>query len=61
MGRPDEFPDLSRLDLAVVPGADHSLRVGKRGDITEETALEIVVETTLEWLVREIVGPLVSS
>jgi hypothetical protein len=30
--------------------------VAKRGAITQEEAMEIVVESTLEWIVREIVG-----
>ncbi|HET9420323.1 MAG TPA: alpha/beta family hydrolase [Nocardioides sp.] len=54
MGRPEEFP--SRLDLTVVPGADHGFRVPARGAISQEEAMEIVVESTLEWIVREIVG-----
>ena len=53
-GRPEEFP--ARHDLAVVPGADHSFKVPKRGDITQEEALAIIVEATLEWIVREVVG-----
>ena len=54
MGRPEEFP--SRLDLTVVPGADHGFRVPARGPISQEEAMEIVVESALEWIVREIVG-----
>lgn len=54
MGRPEAFP--ADLDLVVVPGADHSFRVPRRGDLTQEEALEIVVESTLEWIVREVVG-----
>jgi uncharacterized protein len=54
MGRPEEFP--GDIDLTVVPAADHSLRVPKRGPISQEDALGIIVESTLEWLVREIVG-----
>ncbi len=54
MGRPEAFPN--ELDLCVVPGADHGFRVPKRGAITQEEAMEIVVESTLEWIVREIVG-----
>ncbi len=53
-GRPEEFPD--RHDLAVVPGADHSFSVAKRTEITDEEALGIIVEATLEWIVREVVG-----
>ena len=58
MGRPEEFPEVPRMDLAVVPGADHGLKVAKRGPVSQETALEIVVESTLEWVVREVAGPL---
>lgn len=58
MGRPEEFPDPlpARTDLAVVPGGDHGLAVPKRGPISEDDAMAIVVEATLEWIVREIVG-----
>lgn len=54
MGRPDEFP--GDLDLTVVPGADHGFRVPARGPISQEDAMDIVVESALEWIVREIVG-----
>lgn len=53
-GRPEEFPD--DVDLAVVPLADHSFRVPKQGEITQEDAFGIVVEATLEWVVREVMG-----
>jgi len=57
MGRPEEFPDdLAHLDLVVVPGADHALKVPGLFDISQDEAMGIVVESTLEWLVREIVG-----
>lgn len=57
MGRPEEFPgDLDHVDLCVVPGADHGLKVPARGPVSQEDALGIVVESTLEWLVREVVG-----
>lgn len=57
MGRPEEFPaDLDQLDLTVVPGADHGLKVPKSGPISQADALGIIVESTLEWLIREIVG-----
>jgi uncharacterized protein len=57
MGRPEEFPeDLDRVDFAVVPGADHGLRVPKSAGLSEAEAMEIVVESTLEWLVREVGG-----
>lgn len=54
MGRPSSFP--ADLDLAVVPDADHSFKVPSRGAVSQEEALEIVVESTLEWIVREVVG-----
>jgi predicted alpha/beta-hydrolase family hydrolase len=57
MGRPEEFPgDLDHVDLTVVPGADHGLKVPRSGPISQDEALGIIVESTLEWLVREIVG-----
>ena len=54
MGRPEEFPD--DVDLCVVPGADHGLKVPGRGPITQSDALAIVVESALEWIVREVAG-----
>jgi uncharacterized protein len=53
-GTPEEFPE--HVDLAVVPAADHSLRVPKSGAIGQDDALAVVLEATLEWIVREIVG-----
>lgn len=57
-GRPEEFPDPlpGPTDLTVVPAADHGLAVPKRGPLTEADAMAIVVEATLEWIVREVVG-----
>ncbi|HEY0888340.1 MAG TPA: alpha/beta family hydrolase [Nocardioides sp.] len=56
MGRPEEFPELRGLDLAVVPAADHGLKVGARAPLSQQDVLDIVVESTLEWVVREISG-----
>ena len=53
-GRPEEFP--ARYELTVVPGGDHSFNVTKRGAISQDDALGIVVEATLEWIVRDVVG-----
>jgi predicted alpha/beta-hydrolase family hydrolase len=53
-GRPEEFPE--DVDLTVVPTADHSFHVPRRGELTQADALGIIVEATLEWVVREIVG-----
>lgn len=54
MGRPESFP--STIDLSVVPDADHGFKVPKRASISQVEAMDIVVESTLEWIVREIVG-----
>lgn len=54
MGRPEAFP--ADVDLCVVPGADHGFKVPARGPVTQAEAMEIVVESTLEWLVREVIG-----
>jgi len=54
MGTPEEFPE--GTDLAVVPSADHGLRVPARAELSQAEALDLVVEAVLEWLVREVVG-----
>jgi uncharacterized protein len=54
MGRPEEFP--ANVDLTVVPGGDHGFAVPKRGVLTEDDAMAVIVEATLEWIVREVVG-----
>jgi uncharacterized protein len=54
MGRPDEFPE--GTDLAVVPAADHGLKVPASGPLSQAEALALVVEAVLEWLVREVTG-----
>ncbi len=53
-GRPEEFPE--GVDLAVVPDADHSFKVPARSRISRDEALGILVESTVEWIVREISG-----
>jgi predicted alpha/beta-hydrolase family hydrolase len=53
-GAPEEFPP--DHDLTVVPGADHGFKVPQRGDVSQEDALAIIVEATLEWVVREVAG-----
>lgn len=56
-GRPEEFPDdLDHVDMSVVPDGDHALAVPRRGPITQAEADGIVVESALEWIVREVVG-----
>ena len=53
-GRPEEFPD--HTQVVVVPDADHGLAVPKRGVLDQAEALGLVVEATLEFVVREVVG-----
>jgi uncharacterized protein len=53
-GKPDEFPD--HIDLAVVPSADHGFATPKRSGVSEEDAMAVVVESALEWIVREVAG-----
>lgn len=58
-GGPSEFPD--EVDVCVVPFADHSFKVLKSAPISQEDALAIVVEATLEWIVREAAGTQVGN
>jgi predicted alpha/beta-hydrolase family hydrolase len=53
-GGPSEFPE--ETVLAVVPTADHSLHVPKRSPLSQEDADAIVVQATLEWIERAILG-----
>lgn len=54
MGRPEEFP--ADLDLVTVPDADHSFKVPFRAAVSQAQVLDLIVESTLEWIVREVVG-----
>ena len=51
-GRPEEFPE--GIDLAVVPGADHSFSVLRSGPLTQPDAMGLLVEAVLEWVTREV-------
>jgi len=53
-GTPEEFPD--DVDLAVVPAADHSMKVPRSAPVSQDDALAVVLEATLEWVVREVAG-----
>jgi len=53
-GTPEEFPP--HFELTVVPGGDHGFTVPRRGVLSQDEALAIVVEATLEWIVRDVVG-----
>ncbi|MDN4174269.1 hydrolase [Nocardioides sp. SOB77] len=54
MGRPEEFP--GDVEMAVIPGADHGFLTAARGPIDTDEAMDLLVECTLEWLVREVTG-----
>ena len=54
MGRPEEFPE--GTELAVVPGADHGLKVPAGASLSQADALRLVVEKVREWLAREVTG-----
>lgn len=53
-GRPEEFPD--GVELAVVPAADHGMKVPKKAPLSQDEALAVVAEAALEWIVSEVVG-----
>jgi len=53
-GTPDEFPP--DREMTVVPGADHGFKVPKRGPVSAEDAMAIIVEAVLEFVVRDVVG-----
>lgn len=53
-GRPEEFPE--GVDMCVVPDADHGLKVRRSSPLSQEEAWGIVVESSLEWVVREVTG-----
>lgn len=52
MGRPEEFP--AGTNLLEVPHGDHSFRVPKSAPVTQDEVLAMIVEATLEWVVRDI-------
>ncbi|MEZ5097238.1 MAG: alpha/beta family hydrolase [Nocardioides sp.] len=54
MGRPEEFP--GTIEMTVIPEADHALRVPRRSALTQDEALGVLVESVLEWIVREVAG-----
>lgn len=51
-GRPEEFPEYT--DLCAVPWADHSLKVGARAPLSLDDVDAMLVEATLEWLLRTV-------
>ncbi len=53
-GKPDEFP--AGTNMCAVPYADHSLKVPAKAPLSLADVDALLVEATLEWLVRT-VGP----
>ncbi|MGH3414297.1 MAG: alpha/beta hydrolase family protein [Marmoricola sp.] len=53
-GTPEEFPDSTAV--VAVPDADHSLKVPRVAALSQADALAMVLEATLEWVVRDVVG-----
>jgi predicted alpha/beta-hydrolase family hydrolase len=53
-GGPDEFP--GDTELAVVPTADHGMKVLRSAAVDQDGALAVVAEAALEWIVRDVVG-----
>jgi uncharacterized protein len=53
-GTPDEFPPLT--EMAVVPDADHSFKVPKRAELSQQESYDLLVEAVLEWVIREVSG-----
>ncbi|GAB3858095.1 hypothetical protein GCM10028801_17520 [Nocardioides maradonensis] len=58
MGRPEEFPDPlpAEVAMAVVPAADHGLKVPKAAPLSQDDALDLVAESAAEWITRDIAG-----
>lgn len=58
MGRPEEFPDPlpAEVAMAVVPAADHGLKVPRSAPLSQDDALDLVAESAAEWITREIAG-----
>lgn len=53
-GGPGEFP--GSVELAVVPAADHGLKVPARGPLSQDEALDVVAGAARAWILREVVG-----
>jgi predicted alpha/beta-hydrolase family hydrolase len=53
-GTPEEFPE--DTNMVVVPAGDHSFKVAKSAPLSQDDALGVILEATLEWIVRDIAG-----
>jgi predicted alpha/beta-hydrolase family hydrolase len=47
-GGPDEFPE--RIELTAIPQADHSFKVPKAAELTQDETLGLIVEAVVEWI-----------
>jgi uncharacterized protein len=53
-GAPEEFPPLT--EMAVVPDAEHSFKVPKRAELSQQETFDLLVEAVFEWVSREVSG-----
>lgn len=53
-GTPEELPET--YQVVPVPGADHAFKVRRDNVLSQEDVLGLIVEATLEFVVREVVG-----
>lgn len=51
-GAPDEFPE--RTELTSIPQADHSFKVPRAAELSQDEALALVVEAVVEWITARI-------
>ncbi len=54
MGDPGDFPE--HLQMTVLPLADHGLKVPARSELSQDEVMSILVEATMEFVMREVVG-----
>ena len=54
-GGPDEFPE--RVDLTSIPQADHSFKVPRSAELSQEETLALIVEAVVEWMTARIPTP----
>jgi predicted alpha/beta-hydrolase family hydrolase len=54
-GTPDEFPE--RTELTSIPQADHSFKVPRASELSQEEALALIVEAVVEWITARIPIP----
>ena len=40
----------------MVPDADHSFKVPKRAELTQQETYDLLVEAVFEWVTREVSG-----